>query len=66
MQLKLKRKSTTSDKNKSQQKSKGDIFCRFFSSVANNRKHKTIELCNFTRRKLKSNYEPPQSLNFEL
>ena len=37
------------------QKSKADIFCTLFSSVANNLKRKTIKLCNFTWKKLKSN-----------
>ena len=46
---------STSDNDESQQKSKADIFCTFFSSVANNLKRKTIKLCNFTWKKLKSN-----------
>ena len=46
---------SASDNDESQQKSKADIFCTFFSSVANNVKHKAIKLCNFTWRKVKSN-----------
>ena len=46
---------SASDNDESQQKSKPDIFCTFFSSAANNLKRKTIKLCNFTWRKLKSN-----------
>ena len=43
------------DNNESQQKSKADIFCTFFSSVTNNIKRKTIKLCNFTWKKMKIN-----------
>ena len=39
---------SASDNDESQQKSKADIFCTLFSSVANNLKRKTIKLCNFT------------------
>ena len=46
---------SASDNDESQQKSKADIFCTLFSSVANNLKRKTIKLCNFTWKKLKSN-----------
>ena len=46
---------SVSDNDESQQKRKANIFCTFFSSVANNLKRKTIKLCNFTWRKLKSN-----------
>ena len=42
---------SASDNDESQQKSKADIFCTFFSSVANNLKVKTIKLCNFTWKK---------------
>ena len=45
---------SASDNDESQQKSKADIFCTFFSSVANNLKCKMIKLCNFTWKKLKS------------
>ena len=46
---------SVSDNDESQQKRKANIFCTFFSFVANNLKCKTIKLCNFTWRKLKSN-----------
>ena len=46
---------SASDNDEGQQKSKADIFCTFFSSVANNLRRKTIKLCNFTWKKLKSN-----------
>ena len=47
--------------------SKADIFCMFFSSVPNNLKHKTIKLCNFTWKKLKSNpIQTTSKLNFRL
>ena len=46
---------SASDNDESQHKSKADIFCMFFSSVANDLKRKTIKLCNFTWKKLKSN-----------
>ena len=42
---------SASDNDESQQKSKADIFCTFFSSVANNLKRKTIKLCNFAWKK---------------
>ena len=42
---------SASDNDESRQKSKADIFCTFFSSVANNLKRKTIKLCNFTWKK---------------
>ena len=58
---------SASDNDESQQKSKADIFCTFFSSVANNLKRKTIKLCDFTWKKLKKviPYEPPQHLIFD-
>ena len=46
---------STSDNDESQQKSKADMFCTFFSSVANNLRRKTIKLCNFAWKKLKNN-----------
>ena len=58
---------SASDNNKSQQKSKADIFCMFFSSVANNLKCKTIKLCNFTWKKLKNNpIQATSKFNFQL
>ena len=56
-----------SDNNESQRKSEADIFCTIFSSVANNLKRKTIKLCNFTWRKLKSNpIRTTSKFNFRL
>ena len=58
---------SASDNDESQQKSKADIFCTFFSSVANNLKRKTIKLCNLTWKKLKSNpIQTTSKFNFRL
>ena len=58
---------SASDNDEGQQKSKADIFCTFFSSVANNLRRKTIKLCNFTWKKLKSNpIRTTSKFNFRL
>ena len=58
---------SASDNDESQQKSKADIFCTFFSSVANNLKRKAIKLCNLTWKKLKSNpIRTTSKFNFRL
>ena len=58
---------SASDNDESQQKSKADIFCTLFSSVANNLKRKTIKLCNLTWKKLKSNpIRTTSKFNFRL
>ena len=58
---------SASDNDEIQQKSKADIFCTFFSSVANNLKRKTIKLCNSTWKKLKSSpIRTTSKINFRL
>ena len=58
---------SASDNDEIQQKSKADIYCTFFSYVANNVKRKAIKLCNFTWKKLKSNpIRTTSKFNFQL